>query len=269
MSLALAYPPLPGIWVRRAQDCLDALSAMTTVDEVVAAYGSARAIVTETLGAPIAGGAGTRRAVRATGVLLTHRLGPALAVEALSWAASAAEAVDPATIEAFLEHAASAVAVHRPLRLEDRHVLVGHLAAHPSEAARRRTLYHLWDAGTAHDLPTPPSPRTADDDAAWLHELFADLDDPDELAEWLWLHRDHRDPTAPTPPPRPRVVDVYDAATPDEQAVAFDRLDLGQRAVVAGSHLLFELAETVVARCLVEHPRHVLTNPACPDGLRT
>jgi hypothetical protein len=50
MTLATNYPPIPGTWVRRAQDAVDAVSTMTTLDEVTAYFGTARALAEAVLG---------------------------------------------------------------------------------------------------------------------------------------------------------------------------------------------------------------------------
>ena len=92
MAPTIDNPPLPGTWVKPAQEALDTLSTMATIEKVADEFGAARAIAVAVLGAPAAGGSATRPTIWATGHLLTHRLGPALAAEALSWAAS----VEPA-----------------------------------------------------------------------------------------------------------------------------------------------------------------------------
>ena len=86
--------PGPHGWVPQAQSALDELSAVRTLAEAEARFGSARRLSELVLGFPVSGGHATRRVIRAVGQLLRHPLGPAIAAEALSWAASIADAVD-------------------------------------------------------------------------------------------------------------------------------------------------------------------------------
>lgn len=269
MATALDYPPLPGTWVQRAQDALDALSAMTTIDEVVDVFGNARILVDAILGPPIAGGAGTRRAVRATGALLTHRLGPALAAEALSWAASAAEMVSPTGIEEFLEAAADSTVVRGPLRLDDRHVLNEHLAQGRTDAQRRRELGWWWRSRT-DGISYPYEFDNDDDDQCYMFRV-----DPVGPACWAADAPPCDSPEHPfcwlgpeAGPPIPTSADLFTTEDDEAQVAVFDLLNSWEQASVASDLRVFDLHESLIARCLLDHTAEVLVNPACPNGLR-
>lgn len=253
------YPPIPGIWVRRAQDALDVLSTARTVGDVVATLSSARTITEEILGTPASGGAATRRSIRAVGGLVRHRLGPALAAEGLSWAASASGRVSSSTVEAFLEHIQDAPWVHQPLRLVDRYRLHAHLELCRSERERRRTLVRLWEAPGVGVTTRGRAPSVASGSL----ELWPDDDLTADLELWL-QERIGTDGDSASP----RVIDVYRAPDDHAQLLAFERLGASQQIEVAKSHLLFDLAPSIVARCLVEHTATVLTNATCPAALR-
>lgn len=263
MATALDYPPLPGIWVQRAQDALDALSAMATIEEVAEGFGTARALVEAVLGSPVAGGVGTRRVVRATGALLTHRLSPALAAEALSWAASVAEMVSTTAIEEFLEAAADSEFACQPRRLDDRYLLNEHLGQCRTDAARRSELGWWWRWRADH-LGYPPEPAALSDDlyGASLNWLFDD--DPHG---WSADTEVGEHPVRPHGPTRPTAADVFVEGDVVQVAV-FQLLEPAEAAAVAADRRVFDLAEAIVARCLLDHTETVLANPACPAGLR-
>lgn len=251
MALALDYPPLPGAWVTRAQDALDALSAMATVEEVTEGFGTARALVEAVLGTPVAGGAGTRRVVRGTGALLTHRLGPALAAEALSWAASVADIVSTTAIEEFLEVAADSEFACQPLRLDDRYLLNEHLARCRTDATRRSELGLRWQRRADH-LEYPPWPA-AFSNGPFRSLIALLLDDPYDRSHSLT---------------RPTATDMFAVDDDTVQVAVFRLLEPAEAAAVAADRRLFDLAEAIVARCLLDHTETVLANPACPVDLR-
>lgn len=261
MTPTLPSVLLPGGWVTQAQSALDDLAAMRTLDEVEARFGSARNLCETVLGFPISGGHATRRAIRATGLLLRHRLGPALAAEALSWAASVSTLVDAATVETLLEAASTAEATYLPLRLDERHLLEAHLGRVRLPAQRRRRALDLW---RSHERER------------WLPDWLAmppwrfhdDEHDEVELVAWLSRAPDSEGNTGPNP--RHRLVlpaGLVDVAE-QEQLGLFVQLDAGEREAVARSEVLFGLAGELVAACLAEHPGAVLANPSCPEALR-
>lgn len=257
MELATDYPPVPGMWAIRAQDALDALSTMVTAEEVTERFGSARALTEAVLGAPLAGGAATRRAVRATGRLLTHRLGPSLAADALSWAATYSSVLSPSTIELFLESAGGSEVVHRALRLEDRHPLVEELSRCRSESARRRMLLGLWRSLSEDVAHLPECLPTCTELWDWL-DIPAD---PGAACDWLASLDPHGTPR------QPDIAELLDAG-PADQLTVYMRLGVQEHWEIAGNHQLFELDETVVAACLQEHTSAVLHNATCPPALR-
>ena len=134
----------PGSWTLVVQDALDTCARATTPADIVRDFGSARGLTEAMLGYPVSGGFATKPAIRAVGRLVTHRLGPALAAEALSWAACAAEVVDRTTIEAFLAMAADAPATYLPLRIADRSDLHGLLDTERTSKGRRELLFATW-----------------------------------------------------------------------------------------------------------------------------
>jgi len=231
----------PGAWVATAQRTLDELAAMSTIDEVEHRFGTARNLAEAILGFPVSGGSASRKTVRAVGHLLQHHLGPALATEALSWAASITGAVDLSTVELFLEQAARATATHRPRRLEDRHELQAWLRSIPRPAPRRRALFDLWSAEVY------PKPVTV---------LWPPYFDEEHLEVWLG-------------PQQPPLLEELRAAGSDDEQLSLVRAASPSRAhAVASSPDLFELPQAVVAHFLVEHTAAVLSNPASPVGLR-
>lgn len=275
MAPTVDNPPLPGTWVRRAQDSLDALAAMVTIEEVADEFGTARTLAEAILGAPIAGGVATRRTIRATGRLLTHRLGPALAAEALSWAASVTEQVSTAAIEEFLEAAAGCEIVRRPLQLDDRHVLNEHLERCRTDPQRRAELAWWWQSRT-DDVRWRPDPEDRPDDL-FTDWLYRPLDDPPCWAVGAPPCSNPSHPlcwdqpeagTDSEGPSRPTSIEVFAADNGGDQVQLFNHLETAERAAVASDWRLFDLDEAVIGRCLVEHTVAVLANPACPHGLR-
>lgn len=263
MTLVVDETLLPGAWIQRAQKALDELSTMATVAQVEQRFGSVRALTETVLGYPVAGGHATRRAIRATGRALSHRLGPAVGAEALSWAASVIGIVDTSSIEELLESAAAAPAACRPLRLEDRHVLHQHLERFEHRPARRRALLSLF-ASRPSEIENPPSPPS--------HELYAYDSiryDPDVV---LWLAGlIDNDTTSFAGIPRPETVvsRIFRAATPEHQLQVFEEARWEDVGALAASHVLFDLPVPIVARCLLDHPALVLGNETCPAELRS
>lgn len=270
MAPTIDNPPLPGTWVKPAQEALDTLSTMATIEKVADEFGAARAIAVAVLGAPAAGGSATRPTIWATGHLLTHRLGPALAAEALSWAASVAELVSASAIEEFLTAATESEIVCRPLRLDDRHVLHGHLERCRTDSERRDGLAQLWQSRGDHF-------RWRQDDVYlssfdWSSDSFQEppcwaidappCSNPDHPICWA------DSGTAMPGPERPTGAEVFASHDGLSQRRLFDLLGWAEQAEVAADDRLFDLDEEVVASCLVDHTATVLANPACPQGLR-
>lgn len=97
-------PPLvrPGGWLEVAREAIQRLGRCHTVDEVADEFGSARSLAQLLFGYPINGGHATRPMVREIGRLLHHRLGPAVATEALAVAAEVQHLIDTNTLLAIL-----------------------------------------------------------------------------------------------------------------------------------------------------------------------
>ncbi len=92
----------PGSWLPQARTAVAALAECTTLAEVSEHFGSARHLAEIVLGFPINGGHATKPMVRLLGELLHHPLGPAVAAEALAFAAEVQHLVPTTTIEALL-----------------------------------------------------------------------------------------------------------------------------------------------------------------------
>lgn len=245
---------VPGGWVTTAQTVLDDLAEMTTFEQVAARYTHPREIAVAVLGHPVAGGTATRRVIRALGRLLQHRLGPALAVEALSWAASVAEAVDPATIEQFLETAATSDTTFASLRLDDRLGLVTDLDDLGTERARRDRLTTWW-----------AQRRPANDENVWWSGWHLYWSDPIPC-EWI---NDDFDIGDPRPGPRVGLIDrVVRETTGARQLAVYTQADSWHQQILATDPDLFDLKPALVQPCVLDHISVVLNcNPACPDGL--
>jgi hypothetical protein len=266
MGNAIESPLEPGGWVRLAQAVLDDLGEMSTLDEVAGQFGTARQLSEMVLGFPVAGGHATKRVVRSVGRLLHHHLGPAVAAETLSWAASAAGVVDTAAIEGLLESAESAPVACRPLRLEDRWVLQERLVRIGSMAARRRALLErfgdrpegLLDPPLAGDWSRPIG------DLDWSWDEW-DLRADDDLNLRIWLESIG---VSLTHMGRPGIIERLGAAGSTavqvEMVADASRTELEE---LARSALVFDLDEAIVARCLLEATAALLANPACPPAL--
>ena len=245
----------PGAWRVVAQEALDDLAAAVTVDDAVDRVGTARAVTVAVLGSPAAGGHATRAAIRATGRLVTHRLGPALAAEALSWAAEFADLVDVATTEALLLHAADATATYRPLPVDGSAPLRTVLAGLPTGAKRRRMLLDVW--GRIHEHP-PSAGRGTNVRPRWNLDSLIDLDlcadDDGYFLAFLEAKRTGSKWSA--------------ALDQDAQIRLLASASGAEIAWLASSPVLFDLSDPIIGHCLVTHTRTVLRHPACPPALR-
>lgn len=277
-----AHSLLPGAWVDHAQAALDSLSELTTIDEVAEHFGSARQLVLAVLGSPAAGGHATKPVVRAVGQLLHHQLSPAVAAEALSWAAAVADAVDTTTIEALLRTAADSAVALRPIRLADRHLLADCVSQQRTPTARRAALLDIWrthradalcslhqqfDARESRLSTRPPSqhgcgvghyywdPNTDDevDVAAWL----ASLNDPDPSASTRYVQ---------TPGTRLRARLESAASADQRRAILVDASSEAIRQLLNHDDLL-DLAVDAIEYLLLEFTRQMLASPACPSRL--
>lgn len=224
------------------------------MSEVEARFGTARRVTEQILGFPLSGGHATRRAVRSVGRLLTHRLGPALAAEALTWSATLGPAVETSTIEDFLEVAVHARGAHRPWRLDHAPAALEAVARIPRPARQRRTLGALWQHTRSHlDEPAPSSwPATA------LAPFELD-DEIDDLCRWL---------RESDPEWFPVDIQALLAMRPDEQRRVVDRLSDSDIDWLAGREELFSMDENAIGSCLLRATRSTLDNEACPAGLR-
>jgi hypothetical protein len=257
MSVAVSVPPGPGGWESRAQAALDQLSTASTTQEVEGLFGTARHLTDQVLGFPVAGGHATRRAVRGVGRLVRHKLGPAVAAEALTWSASVADVIDSSTIEAFLEVAYEASGTYRPWRLDGRSMLADRLRGIDCLPSRRDVLFELWKVSRS---------KLADPDGDYLRqtargyiETWSAQEAPLDLAQWLseatWT-RSALDPTTLAELDAREQLELVESATLTE----VDRL--------AGSDELFSFDTSVVRLCLLRATRSVLLNKACSSELR-
>ena len=248
----MSISPGPGGWILKAQQALDDLATASTLSEVEDRLRTARRVTESVLGYPVSGGHATRRAIRAVGRLLTHRLGPALCAEALTWAASAARTVETSTLETLLELAGDAQGAYRPWRLEYPPAALEAVATLPSAASRRQALLNLWrrSRATLHELELEYRRDT----------LPLELEDRDcgvdDIAQWLRASTDHLDIAS---------MCNMDAA---EQRRLIEAADAEELERIARSERLFDLDVSVVGTCLLRATRTALDNEACPRELR-
>jgi hypothetical protein len=264
---------IPGSWVERCQNALDRLAMCSNTDDVIEAFGSARTLTEEVLGFPLSGGAATRRAIRLVGVLVSHRLGPALAAEALSWAACTSKLLDPSTTERFLEDVAHAGSTYRPLEIADRLAICDQLTGRPP-AKRLATLLEMWwkpeNGDRRWDLRNTdpwhvnayqnPS-EFSGESHRWAQQAGTDfyrLFDGDDT--WWWLS----DPIEATVYAAPATVATRSG---ERQMAWFEGLPAQAKIDMASDPIVFDLDDRVVAAWLQEQPRQVLANSACPPGL--
>lgn len=244
--------PGPHGWVPQAQSALDELSAVRTLAEAEARFGSARRLSELVLGFPVSGGHATRRVIRAVGQLLRHPLGPAIAAEALSWAASIADAVDASTIENFLELTVTALGTYRPWRLDDRPAALGTVASLSRAAPKRLMLFELWTHSRAH-LLAPDADYRRESESTFVDQWG---DTYGDLAAWLEETSDGNDP-----------LNVA-GLSPAQQRSHIEGASAGRIDRLARYQDLFEMDEAVIGTCLLRSTRNVLTNAACPQELR-
>jgi hypothetical protein len=240
----------PGSWVARAQTALDCLSALTTLDEVVAEFGSARNLAVEVLGRPEFGGHATKPAIKALAYLLQHPIGPAVAAETLAVLASVADAVDTATVIEVLCRARGKLATCKPRRLELRHEITQQLV-HLRGRADHVNL--LWEVAC-----TEPWFDELDRhrDFYWTLGAHRSAYVEDELAT-LWLRGERDDFSA----------DAFFGAPAAHFVAKFKELDWSQQVQIAEHPVLFDLGESLLPLCLLTLTRHVLSNRACPSEL--
>ena len=254
-SQVTAISPGPHGWIPRAQVALDELSGVRTVAEVEVRFGSARQLTEEVLGFPVSGGHATRRAIRAVGRLIQHRLGPSLTAEALTWSASLASDLDSSTIEAFLEFTAESPGVYRPWRLGNPPDVIEPIRAFASPSSRRGKLCELW-THTRSNLHNPESDYQRD---RQLVPFEVCNDGYDDLAAWL------RDTSFEDDE---RVFEGMANLSPEQQRHLAENATPAEIDRLAQHVDLFEMDDEVVARCLLQSTRHTLQNPACSQEIR-
>ncbi len=245
--------PGPDGWIPEARRALDDLAVARTLPEVEVRFGTARRLAEQVLGFPVSGGHATRRVIRAVGALLGHRLGPAVAAEALTWSASLTGAVDTATVETFLEFALEAPGTYRPWSLGNQSVLDQTLGPDRNPWTAQ-TLCDLWTRSRNH-LHDPDLDYRRQDEPE-LTEEWGDLDE--DLAQWL------RQGTS---------ADDFDATTlaglsPDQQRQLVEAASPAEVERLARQEGLFSLDDWAVGVCLVQATRTTLANRACPPQLR-
>lgn len=248
----MSIAPGPGGWVLYAQQALDDLAIASTLSEVEDRFGTARRVTESVLGYPVSGGHATRRAIRAVGRLLVHRLGPALCAEALTWAASVARTVETSTLETLLELAGDGLGAYRPWRLDCPPAALDAVATLPSTASRRQALLDLWRRSRAalHELDLEYRRDT-------LPLVFEDRDfGVNDVALWLRSCTDQLD-----------IGSMCDMA-PAEQRRLVEAADAEELVRIARSERLFDLDVSVVGTCLLRATRTTLDNEACPRELR-
>ena len=251
-SQLTSISPGPNGWIDGARRALDDLSATRTLPEVEARFGSARRLAELVLGFPISGGHATRRAIRAVGGLLHHRLGPAIAAEALTWSASLAGAVDTATIEAFLEFTVGSIGTYRPWPLDSGPVLLEGVQSFSRSAIRAQALCDLWSRSRSTLLD--PEPDYRHDLKPFRVEAWEE--GPDDLAHWL---RENTFDCGPT---------VLADQSPEDQKEFVEAASTGEIERLARFEGLFGMDTSVVATCLLQATRSTLSNTSCPPELQ-
>jgi hypothetical protein len=254
MSDLTLISPGPHGWIRGAQAALDDLSTAGDVADVEVRFGTARHLTERVLGFPVSGGHATRRTIRAVGRLLRHRLGPAVAAEALTWSASVAGSLDTSAIEVFLELAAEAPGTYRPWPLGDS-ALFEAIQLAPNPTSRKHPICDLWLA-TRTPVADPDGDYHRRSEAHILDDWGGELDD---LASWLRETGSLDDLLETT---------CVAAMSPEEQrtlvesagATAVDRL--------ARHDDLFRMDISVIGVCLLRATRSTLSNKSCPPELR-
>ena len=94
--------PVPGGWLFHSRIGVAQLARCATLDDVRSRFGSARTLTEQLLGFPLNGGHATEPMVQLVGELLHHRLGPAVAAEALALLVEIQQMVPTNTIERIL-----------------------------------------------------------------------------------------------------------------------------------------------------------------------
>lgn len=95
-------PPVAGGWLFHSRTGVAQLARCATLDDVRTRFGSARTLTEQLLGFPLNGGHATKPMVRLIGELLHHRLGPAVAAEALAFVVEIQRMVSTDVIERIL-----------------------------------------------------------------------------------------------------------------------------------------------------------------------
>ena len=246
--------PGPDGWVPQAQAVLDELAAARTLSEVEDQFGLARRLTELVLGYPVSGGHATRRAIRAVGRLLCHRLGPSVAAEALTWAGSLPGEVGTTTIETLLEFVEEAPGAYRPWRLDAVPVPFDRAQEVLRDRPGAQALCELW-SHTRSRLLNPEPDYRRDRDPALVEEWDLGCDD---LARWL------RDFTSDSCP------DWRDLAelSPLEQRTFVEGASSGEIEGLARHEGLFDMDISVVSACLLRATEATLRNTACPQALR-
>ncbi len=234
---------------------MDELSGARSLAEVEVRFGSARQLTELVLGFPVSGGHATRRAIRAVGRLLQHRLGPSIAAEALTWSASVAVAVDSSVIETFLEFAVEAPGTYRPWPLGKRPVVIEAVQSLSNPSSRRRMVCELW-THTRSRLHDPESDYRRDSESGLFDERS---DGCEDLAAWLRGTSSESDSMG---------VEAMADQSPEQQNHFIEGATEGQIDCLAQREDLFEMDVAVVGRCLLQSTRRTLHNRACPQGLR-
>jgi len=246
--------PGPDGWVPQAQAALDELAATRTMLEVEDQFGSARRLTELVLGFPVSGGHATRRAIRAVGRLLCHRLGPSVAAEALTWAGSLPRAVGTSTIETFLEFAEAAPGAYRPWRLDAVPLPLDRVQEIAHNRPEAQALCELWSQSRSRLLDPDPDYRQ-DRHPVLVEEREPDCDD---LAQWL------RDFTFESCPGRRDLAEL----SHDEQRAFVETASNAEIEGLARYEGLFDMDISVVGACLLRSTQATLSNTACPQALR-
>lgn len=244
--------PGPYGWVPAAQLALDELATTSTASDVTTRFGTARRVTEAILGYPVSGGHATRRAIRATGQLLMHRVGPALAVEALTWAAELASSIETSAIEAFLELAGSSVGAYRPWPLGCGPLAFESIREMASPATRKQALFELWNR--SRSLLNRSDDEYWRDSVSLRHEgIVCEVED---LTQWL------RSESA--------FVDVASLLKlePAQQRTIIESASADEIDCIARSEHLFDLDDSIVGMCLLRATRTTLLNRSCPPDLQ-
>ena len=181
-----------------------------------------------------------------------HRVGPALAVEALTWSAELASSIETSTIEAFLELAGSSVGAYRPWPLGRGPLAFESIREMPSPATRKQALFGLWNR--SRSLLNRPDDEYCRDSVSLRHEGI--VSEVEDVTRWLRSESAFVDVA--------RLLELE----PAQQQAIIESASADEIDCIARSEHLFDLDDSIVGICLLRATRTTLLNRVCPPELQ-